>query len=305
MNVIFMGTPEFSEVILKSLIGRHNVRAVVTQPDKPAGRGHKTQPPPVKRLARGMNIPVFQPEKLRDQAFIDTIKSYCPDVIVVAAYGKILPKSLLETPPLGCINVHASLLPKYRGAAPIQWAIINGEIETGVTIMRMDEGVDTGGMILKTPTSVTPDETFGTLRGRLAEMGAAALLEALELEEVVIEEQDGGEACYAPMITNETCLIDWNKSSFRIINLIRALNPEPGAVTSFEGMKIWRAELFNPDPSHKNALPGEIIDIGKRGLAVKTVDGAVIITELQAKGGKKMPAADYLRGHSIPLGIKI
>jgi methionyl-tRNA formyltransferase len=303
-----MGTPEFAEIILKSLIGKHNVQAVVTQPDKPAGRGRKTQPAPVKRLALELNIPLFQPIKLSGPAFVEKLKLYSPDVIAVAAYGKLLPKAVLDTPPLGCINVHASLLPKYRGAAPIQRAIIDGETETGVTIMRMDKGLDTGGVILKARTRIEPDETYGSLYVRLAEIGAAALGEALEhLEsgDAVIEKQHDNDSSYAPVITNETRLIDWNIPDVQIINLIRALNPAPGAVSPFEGMKIWRAEPFNSDPSHKNAIPGEIIDVGKRGLAVKTAGGAVLITELQAKGGKKMPAADYLRGHKIPEGAKL
>jgi len=201
--------------------------------------------------------------------------------------------------------VHASLLPKYRGAAPIQWAIINGETEAGVTIMHMDEGIDTGGMILKTRTGIGPDETYGDLRDRLAVMGSQALTEALKQIEdntVYIEEQNDKESCYAPLITNNICVINWNKPTVEIINLIRALNPEPGAVSSFGGMKIWSAEPYQDDRSHKNALPGEIICKGKRGLAVKTADSSVLITELQAGGGKKMPAADYLRGHNIPDG---
>ena len=306
MNIVFMGTPEFAATILNALMDKHNVVAAVTQPDKPTGRGRKTQASPVKRLALSGNIPVLQPEKLRRQSLYDTLGAYGPDVIVVAAYGKILPKPVLDLPPLGCINVHASLLPKYRGAAPVQWAIINGETETGVTIIRMDEGIDTGGMILKTRTRIEPGETYGSLRGRLAVAGSEALIEALkqiENKTVYIERQNEADSTYAPLITNETCKIDWNKPGVRIINLIRALNPDPGAVTSFDSMKIWNAELFLNDCPHKNALPGEIICIDKRGPAVKTADGAVLITELQARGGKKMRAADYLRGHIMPVGL--
>jgi len=308
MNVIFMGTPIFAEVILKSLTDTHNILAVVTQPDKPTGRGHRIKPPPVKQLAQSLNIPVLQPEKLRGQAFERVLMPYNPDIIVVAAYGKILPKPVLDLPPLGCICVHASLLPKYRGAAPIQWAIINGESQTGVTIMRMDTGIDTGGMILKRHTPIEPDETYGNLLNRLADIGAAAIREALiniESGTAVTEIQNEADSSYAAVITDETRMINWNKSSIQIINLIRALNPVPGALSSYENMKIWRAQPHSIAPSHKNALPGEIIDQNKHGLIVKTGDSAVIITELQAKGGKKMPAADYLRGHNLPIGLKL
>ena len=308
MNIIFMGTPEFAETILNTLADKHHVAAVVTQPDKPVGRGHKMRTPPVKRLALSLNIPVLQPEKLRPRSFYDTLESYKPDVIVVAAYGKILPKHILDLPPSGCVNVHASLLPKYRGAAPVQWAIINGETETGITIMYMDEGVDTGGMILKTRTIIEPGDTYGSLRDRLAIIGSEALIEALrqiDNKTVCVEEQNEADFTYAPLITDGICKIDWNKSGVQIINLIRALNPEPGAVSSFDNMKIWKAELFRDDQPHKNALPGEIICMDKRGPAVKTADGAVLVTELQARGGKKMPAADYLRGHNLPVGLKL
>ena len=306
MNIIFMGTPEYAETIMKTLVNRHNVITVVTKPDKPSGRGHKTQPSPVKRLAQSLSIPVLQPEKVRVQSFYDMMKSYSPDAIVVAAYGKILPKQLLDLPPLGCINVHASLLPKYRGAAPIQCAIMNGETETGVTIMRMDEGIDTGDMLLKSRIRIEPDETYGSLLSRLADIGAEVLIEALKQIEnntVSIEKQNDADSCYASTINREMCVINWNSPSVQIINLIRALNPEPCAVTPNNGMKIWMAETFQNDQSHKNALPGEIISGDKRGLAVKTADSAILIKELQAKGGKRMPAADYLRGHDMPLGF--
>ena len=306
MNIIFMGTPEFAATILNALADKHRIAAVVTQPDKPAGRGHKTQPPPVKKLALSLGIPVLQPEKPRGQSFYDTLKSYSPDIIIVAAYGKILPKHVLDLPPLGCVNVHASLLPKYRGAAPIQWAIINGETETGITIMRMDEGIDTGGMILQTRTNIEPGETYGRLRDRLALTGAAALMEALiqiERKNVSIKEQNEADSTRAPLIINEICKIDWHKPGIQIVNLIRGLNPEPGAISPFENIKIWKAELFQHMQSHKNALPGEIICIDKRGPVVKAADGAVLITELQAGGGKKMSAADYLRGHKMPANL--
>ena len=305
MNIVFMGTPAFAEVILKSLIVSHDILAVVTQPDKPAGRGHKVHPPPVKELAQSMGIPALQPEKLRSQAFCDTLKRYGPDVIVVAAYGKILPKPVMDIPPLGCINVHASLLPKYRGAAPIQRAIINGETETGVTIMLMDEGIDTGGMILKKRTCIQPDETYGSLCNRLAEIGAAALGEALiQLENgtAVFEAQNDADSSHAGIITEQSRIIDWNKPSVQVVNLIRALNPAPGALSPLNEMKVWRAERYDFYQQHKNALPGEIIIGDKRGLLVKTADGAVLVTELQARGGKKMLAADYLRGHKMPAG---
>ena len=300
LRIVFMGTPEFAEVILKSLTDNYKVAAVVTQPDKPIGRGYKIGRRPVKALAQSLGLPVLQPDKAPNQAFIDELRIYNPDLIVTAAYGKILRKPVLDLPPLGCINVHASLLPKYRGAAPIQRAIMNGESETGVTVMQMDAGIDTGGMILKARTRIEPYETYGDLQNRLAKIGAAALRQALlrlENGAAVIEAQNDADSSYAPIITPEDCIIDWNKSSVQIINLIRALNPAPGALSSPQGLKIWRAEPGQYDQSHKNALPGEIISGGKRGLTVKTSDSVILITELQAKGGKKMPAADYLRGH--------
>jgi len=308
MNVIFMGTPVFAEVILKALAGKHRVTAVVTQPDKPSGRGHKTQPPPVKQLALSLGVPALQPEKVRQRVFYSALETYGADVFVVAAYGKILPKTVLDMPRLGCVNVHASLLPKYRGAAPIQRAIMAGETVTGVTIMRMDEGIDTGDIIRRERVEIGPGETYGSLVNRLAQTGAGALLEALddlEAGKAVFEKQADSDSSYAPMITGETCVIDWDKPGAAIINLIRALNPEPGAVAPLEGFKVWKAEPFPYAHSHKNPLPGEIINGDKRGLAVKTADGAILITEMQAKGGKKMPAADYLRGHNMPAGWRI
>ena len=308
MNIIFMGTPEFAETILKSLINEHNVLVVVTQPDKPTGRGHKMRPPPVKVLAESAGITVLQPKKLRDDAFLEELKSYNPDLIVVAAYGRILPKAVLDLSPHGCINVHPSLLPRYRGAAPIQQAIINGDIGSGVTIMQMDEGLDTGKMILKTFTHIEPDDTYGTLHDRLAVIGGEALLESIRrLEDgtAFFEPQIDANSCYAPMITNELCLIDWYKSDAQIVNLIRALNPLPGAFSPVLGLKIWRAVSCVCDQAHIDVPPGEVIGANKNGLIVRTADDAILITEMQAKGGKKMSAADFLRGNKIPVGSKI
>jgi methionyl-tRNA formyltransferase len=309
-----MGTPELAKTILAALIERTNIIAVVTQPDKPAGRGHKLKSPPVKLLARLRDIPVYQPRKLRDPQFISVFES--ADMIIVAAYGRILPPSILNAPPLGCINIHASLLPKYRGAAPIQRAIINGETETGITVMRMDEGLDTGDVILKKPIPILSSDTYGTLYDKLARLGIEAIFETLDLFEknaVTYQRQDDSISSYASMILPDTAIINWSKSSKNIVNLIRGLNPDPVARTG--NFKIWAAESISVQlsQSHKHIVPGEILDIQTRGIVVRSGElsgessgesetDAVLITELQAKGGKRMSAQDYLRGHSLNAG---
>jgi methionyl-tRNA formyltransferase len=306
MNVVFMGTPDFAVPTLAALCEKHNVTAVVSQPDKPKGRGKKLLPTPVKEFALNKGIEVFQPEKIKDEQFIEKLSEIAADVFVVVAYGQILPESVLNMPKYGCINVHGSLLPKYRGAAPIQQAIIDGQLVTGITVMYMEKGLDTGDMILKSERKIDPDDTYGTLSEKLSKDGASLLIQALELIEsgkAKPEKQNDELSTYAGKITKEMGHINFNKTSDEIINLIRAFNPDIGAYAQIndEIFKIWQAEKIDKKYSGEN---GEIVDfINKKGFIVKTGDCAIHITQIQAKGGKKMNTADYLRGHSLEKGI--
>ncbi len=304
MDVVFLGTPDFAVPTLKALIQKHNVMAVISQPDRPKGRGKRLQPTPVKIAAEESGIPVYQPERIKDEeftAFLETIKA---DVFVAVAYGQILSERILNIPKHGCINVHGSLLPEYRGAAPIQQSILDGRTKTGVTIMYMEKGLDTGDMILKKEVEITPDDTYGTLHDKMAPIGAAALTEALDLIEkgtVKAEKQDDSLSTYAHIIKKEMGKIDWSRPAEEIRNKIRGFNPVPGAYTTLndEVLKIYAADVTKGD---KGSF-GEIIDVdSKKGFTVKTGDGALIIREIQAKGGKKMNTADYMRGHSIVKG---
>ncbi|NLY43581.1 MAG: methionyl-tRNA formyltransferase [Clostridiaceae bacterium] len=307
MKILFMGTPEFAVPCLDMLVTKgYSVVGVVTQPDKPKGRGHKVSPPPVKEYAIKKGIPVFQPERLRDGSFDNDLRLLSPDCIVVVAYGKILPKSILDYPKYGCINVHASLLPKYRGAGPIQWAIINGEKETGITTMYMDEGMDTGDMILKKKVMIGENETAGELHDRLSVLGAEVLADTLRrIQEGTAprEPQNHSEATYAPMLTKEVGCIDWNKSAVEIKNLVRGVNPWPVAYTNYEGkrFKVWSVDIGEKCDL---GVPGMIIKyIDSQGLMVRTGDmGSIIIKEIQYEGGKKMSMEEYLRGHTIEIG---
>ncbi len=307
MNIVFMGTPDFAvESLAKIFDEGHNVLAVVSQPDKPSGRGMKLLPPPVKEYAIEHDIKVFQPEKIKEnKEFYEQIKALKPDVIVVVAYGKILPKEILEIPKYGCINVHASLLPKYRGSAPIQWAIINGDSVTGVTTMYMDTGMDTGDMILKTEVEIKDDDTYGTLYDKLKKAGGLLILKTLEkvADGLTLREEQSEDYTLAPMIEKTLGNIDWNNSSENIRNLIRGLNPMPGAYTSLNGnkMKIWNSEII--DSLESNDAPGTVIKANsKEGLYVKTGNGILKILELQMINSKRMLATDYLRGNVIEVG---
>lgn len=302
MNIVFMGTPEFAVPTLEKLIKYHNVIAVVSQPDKPKGRGKKLVPTPVKEFALNNGITnILQPNSIKDENFIPELEKLNADVFIVVAYGQILSEKVLNIPKYRCINVHGSLLPKYRGAAPIQWSIINGEEKTGVTIMYMEKGLDSGDMILKKEIEITKDETYKSLHDKMSIVGADALIEALNLIESGKsnpEKQDDSLSTYAPMISKETGHINWDNSSKNIINLIRGLNPIPMAYTIYNNQvfKICKAEEI----LGYNGKIGEIVDIiNKKGFVVKTKDSALLITEIQAKGGKKMNTADYLRGHTI------
>lgn len=306
MRVIFMGTPDFAVPSLEALLTKHEVVLVVTQPDKPKGRGKKMVPTPVKACALEHGIPVLQPEKVKEPEFVEQLRSYEPDLIAVTAFGQILSEPILEMPKYGCINVHGSLLPKYRGAAPMQWSIIDGEKVTGITTMYMAKGLDSGDMLLKAEVEITDEDTFATIHDKMAVTGANLLLDTLDqLEAGTLERipQDHDAATYAPMITKETGHIDWSKNRQDIINLIRGLNPVPAAYTIYEEevLKIFGAALS--DVQADGAANGEIVAVVKKGFVVKCGDGCLLITEVQARGGKRMMTDAYLRGHAMKEGI--
>lgn len=306
MRVIFMGTPDFAVPSLEALLTKHEVVLVVTQPDKPKGRGKKMVSTPVKACALEHGIPVLQPEKVKEPEFVEQLRSYEPDLIAVTAFGQILSEPILEMPKYGCINVHGSLLPKYRGAAPMQWSIIDGEKVTGITTMYMAKGLDSGDMLLKAEVEITDEDTFATIHDKMAVTGANLLLDTLDqLEAGTLKRipQDHDAATYAPMITKETGHIDWSKNRQDIINLIRGLNPVPAAYTIYEEevLKIFGASLS--DVQANSAANGEIVAVVKKGFVVKCGDGCLLITEVQARGGKRMMTDAYLRGHAMKEGI--
>lgn len=306
MRVIFMGTPDFAVYSLQALLTRHEVIAVVSQPDKPKGRGKKMVPTPVKAFAQTKGLTVYQPEKAGDAAFCQLLEELKPDVIAVTAFGQILPERILRIPQYGCINVHGSLLPRYRGAAPMQWAIIDGATVTGITTMYMAKGMDTGDMLLKKEIPILQEDAFPQLHDKMAQAGAELLLDTLQALEdgtAVRIPQNEAEATYAPMLTKETGHIDWSKTGSAIVNLMRGLDPAPGAYTHYleEPIKLFRAEPWEGKFSEGSF--GEILDITKKGPVVKCGDGAVILTEVQARGGKRMTADAYLRGHEMKKGI--
>ncbi|QEK11997.1 methionyl-tRNA formyltransferase [Crassaminicella thermophila] len=305
MKIVFMGTPDFAVPCLNEIVSKgHDVLAVVTQPDRPKGRGKKLTPPPVKEKALEYNIPVLQPENVKEESVILEIEKLAPDCIVVVAFGQILPKKILDIPPYGCINVHASLLPKYRGAAPINWAIINGEKISGVTTMYMDEGLDTGDMILKKEIPIG-DKTAGEFHDQLALAGAEILGETLKLieeEQAPRIKQVDYESSYAPIMDKNTGKIDWKNSAESIYNLIRGVNPWPTAFTFYKGekFKIWKAKVSK---ECCNEEPGKIIKVDKDGLFVCTANGVLIIEEIQFPNSKRMTVDAYLRGHKIENNI--
>lgn len=310
MNILFMGTPDFAKESLEAIYkAKYNIIGVVTNPDKPKGRGMKMIASPVKEFALKNNIQVFQPLKVRKNTeFIEKIKELNPDVICVVAYGKILPKEILDIPQFGCINVHGSLLPKYRGAAPIQWSVINGDKETGVTTMYMDIGMDTGDMILKEKVSIGEDETTGELWNRLSKIGGEILVKTLKLVEKgkAPRTKQGEDYTIAPMLDKEMAQIDWNnKTSEQIKNLVRGLNPIMGAYTFVNGkkLKIWKAQIVNNDTiktQYEQLENGSIILADtKQGLFFKTKDGIIEAVEIQAENCKRMNAKDFLRGNKL------
>lgn len=305
MKILFMGTPDFAVPCLNALIEKnYNICGVVTQPDKPKGRGHKLTPPPVKECAAAHDIPVFQPETLKNEAFYPELKELAPDIIIVAAYGKILPKYIIDYPKHGCINVHASLLPAYRGAAPIQRCIINGETETGVTTMLMDEGLDTGDMLICKKTQIGENETAGELFDRLSLLGAETLTEtlcAIENGSLTRTPQDHEKSTYAPMITKETGKIDWSKPAEEIFSLVKGTNPWPVAHTTYKGEVL---KIFTCKAGGKcSKIPGEIIGTTDKMIQVACGGGtSLLISELQFFGGKRMTVESFLNGHSIDIG---
>jgi methionyl-tRNA formyltransferase len=298
-----MGTPGFAVPTLKALIESENdVVAVITKPDTPKGRGRRVIPPPIKTLTIDYNIPVLQPEKIRTEGFYSELKEYEPDVICVAAYGKILPKNILNLPPQGCINVHASLLPNYRGAAPINWAIIKGEEITGITTMMMDEGMDTGDMLLQKEVKIEVEDDAESLSEKLSLVGAELLLETIRLQKqgrLTRIPQDHSKATYAPILKKKDGIIDWRKRSEEIKNLIRGTLPWPSAHTTIDGknLKLYKAEVSNG-----MGKPGEAILSESGILRVATGDGSIDVTEIQIEGGKKLPIQAFLIGRKIPKG---
>ena len=310
MRVVFMGTPDFSVPALEKIADKHEVVAVVTQQDRPKGRGHKMQFTPIKEKAVELNIPVYQPEKVKNPEFVQVLKELKPDVIVVIAFGQILSKEILDLPKYGCINVHASLLPEYRGAAPIQWAVIDGKKESGVTTMYMAEGLDTGDIIDKKIVELDKKETGGSLFDKLSAKGAALCVHTLaELEKGTITPQKQGESTteYAKMLNKKSGEIDWTKTAVEIERLIRGLNPWPSAYTQWEGktMKIWEAEVEDVVETIDTHEPGTITEVTKHGFKVQTGEGRLAIKSLQIPGKKRMEADAFLRGYHIETGEKL
>ncbi|MFQ5585313.1 MAG: methionyl-tRNA formyltransferase [Thermodesulfobacteriota bacterium] len=305
-RIVFMGTPDFAVPSLKALIDeRYTIPAVVTRPDRPKGRGRALSMPPVKEVALKHGIQVLQPERIKDRDFLESLKSLAPEVIVVVAYGRILPPELIAIPPKGCINLHSSLLPKYRGAAPINWAILRGEEETGVTTMIMDEGMDTGPILLQEAVPIGEDDTAVTLHDRLSELGAGLLARTVSR---VIDEtiqpviQDDSKATYAPMLKKEDGCIEWNKSAGEINNLVRGLLPWPGAYTRWSGrlLKIMEGTVKAADTG--GVKPGTILAVSEKGIEVAAKSGIFVITELQLAGKQRMTAAEFIKGYRIGTG---
>lgn len=305
MKVVFMGTPDFAVATLRALCASgHEVAGVFTRADTPKNRGMKMMPPPVKVEALAHNLPVFQPTTLRDGAALEILRSLKPDAIVVAAYGRILPREILEFPRHGCINVHASLLPRFRGASPIQAAILHGDAQSGVTIMQMADGIDTGDMLYVAATDIGSRETCGELEQRLADIGARALLETLALCErgaLQPQKQDDARATHAPLIKNGDCLIDFSHKSDAVACAIRAYDPVPGAFAFLGGEKM---KLYGAETAQESGEAGRILSVDARGARVACGEGSVLIEAVQGQGGKKMPSDAFFRGHKQMLSEK-
>ncbi len=304
MKIVFMGTPDIAVGCLQKIIDeKHDILGVVTQPDKPVGRGKKMGMPPVKELALKYDIPVYQPIKARDEEFVQILKDLNPDLIVVVAFGQILPKAILDIPKFGCVNVHVSLLPKYRGAAPINWVIINGEDKTGVTTMYMDEGLDTGDMILTSEFDLNDEITAGELHDIMKEEGAKVLKETIDLiakGEAPRIPQNHEEFTYAPMMNKTLGHIDFSKPAKEIHNLVRGVNPWPSAYTTYKDqtMKVWKTKVLD-ETSEKKA--GTILKVDKEGIRVSTNDNVLLIKEIQMPGKKRVLVEEYIKGNSIEI----
>ncbi|MGL5258884.1 MAG: methionyl-tRNA formyltransferase [Lachnospiraceae bacterium] len=308
MKIVFMGTPDFAVGALEEIIkAGHEVVLVVTQPDKQKGRGKEVSFSPVKECAISHGIECFQPRKIKEEESVLTLRKYEADIFVVAAFGQILSKEILEMPKFGCVNIHASLLPKYRGAAPIQWAILDGEKETGVTIMQMDEGLDTGDMLYKEHITIAQDETGASLFEKLADLGAKAIVHALPLIEagtLIGEKQEDSKSSYASMLKKELGLLDFSESAIVLERKIRGLNSWPSAYTYYKGktLKVWSADVIDQTTDKE---PGSIIELQKDRILVATKDGILCLKEVQLEGKKKMQAEDFLRGNQMEVGIKL
>lgn len=309
MKIVFMGTPDFAVGALEALIAAgHEVAAVVTQPDKAKGRGKAVVMPPAKEAAISHGIAVYQPERIKkDDEFFRVLEQLHPDVIVVAAFGQILPKRILDLPRLGCVNIHASLLPKYRGSAPIQWAVIDGESVSGVTTMMMDVGLDTGDMLEKAVVTLDEKETGGSLFDKLSWAGSdliVSTLRKLEQGTAVREKQPETDATYARMLDKAMGEIDWTKPAAEIERLVRGLNPWPSAYTHYDGktLKIWSAEVSRPEK--KGSTPGTVSEVGRDFIAVETGQDLLLIRELQLEGKKRMDTASFLRGYALEKGSR-
>ena len=312
MRILFMGTPDFAVETLETLIhSEHEVIGVVTQPDKPKGRGGKVQFSPVKEAAIEAGIPVFQPNRVRDGAFIEQLRSILPDVIVVVAFGQLLTKEILELPRYGCLNVHASLLPKLRGAAPIQWSVIDGDKESGVTIQQMDEGLDTGDILLVEKYTLDPKETGGSLFDKLAKLGGPMILKVLQMAEegsLQPQKQDDAQHTYTKRLSKATGQMDFTKSANELERLIRGLNPWPSAYCFLNGkmLKIWEADVIEDTvSSDQDTEAGMIVDVAKDSFDVKTKDGLLRVYEVQLEGKKRMRCDAFLRGFSLEKGQQL
>lgn len=307
MRILFMGTPDFAVPSLNALISAgHEICGVFCQPDKPVGRHqNKLQAPPVKECALSHNIPVYQPVKLRDGTALALIQELAPELIVVAAYGRILPQEILDAPKLGCINVHSSLLPKYRGAAPINWAILNGDQETGVTIMHMAAALDAGDIISQVTTPIEPNETAPALTARLAELGGELLVKTVAqigVGTAARTPQDESQVTLAPMLSKELSAMDWSRPAQALHDQVRGLYPWPAAITQVGGV---RCKIFATQIENRQGTPGTVLEAGKSGLLVACGEGALRILELQPDGGKRMPSASYLLGHPLNVGATL
>ncbi|MFZ5753759.1 MAG: methionyl-tRNA formyltransferase [Bacillota bacterium] len=307
MRIVFMGTPEFAVPSLKALYeAGHEIIAVITQPDRPRGRGQKLSLPPVKEAALALGLNIYQPHKIREQGFVEILEDLSPDLIVVVAFGQILPPNILSMPPYGCINVHASLLPAYRGPAPIHWAIMNGEKVTGITTMLMDTGLDTGDMLLKEEVPISPDMTTGELHDLLAQVGAGLLVKTIELwqdKKISPISQNGLAFSYAPLLKREHELIQWEKTAETIFNQIRGLEPWPGAYTMHKGsiLKIRGAQIYHQ--TEQKAQPGTVLKIVKdRGFVVQTGEGSILVTKVQPFGKQTMAATSFCNGYHLEVG---